>query len=148
MNNKFQGKRAELGVFDDAMGFTQEERDTHAKMLADNSFATGLNIFDDKYWICDNDCVESVVRSSKTKNDILTAKALKGLVETVKKSAQSEDIMFIGYPGMREKIREAGFPIDDYRYVELASNFAPTLDEDQIYILPVNNIHSDIKFLF
>ena len=148
MDNKFQGKRAELGVYDDAMGYTQEERDTYAKMLADDSFDTGLNIFDDKYWICGDDCVESVVRPSKTDNDTLTAKALKDLVKAVKKSAQREDIMFIGYPGMREKIREMGFPIDDYRYVELASNFASTLDEGQVYILPINNIHSDIKLYF
>lgn len=80
-------------------------------------------------------------------NDTLTVKALNDLIKTVKKSAERQDFMFIGYPGMREKIREAGFPIDDYRYVEVNSTFAPTIEENQVWIIPVNN-NPDVKFLF
>ena len=81
-------------------------------------------------------------------NDTLTIKALKDLVKTVKKSADGQDIMFIGYPGMREKIREVGFPIDDYRYVEINSTFSSELDKDQVYIFPVKSYSSDVKFYF
>lgn len=45
MSNKFQGKRAEIGVYDDAMD--QEYKKAHGGMLARNSFDTGINIFDD-----------------------------------------------------------------------------------------------------
>lgn len=81
-------------------------------------------------------------------NDILTVKELKELVETVKKSAARDDIMFFGYPSMREKIREAGFPIDDYRYVEVDSIYTPNMDENQVWILPVKLYGSDIKIVF
>lgn len=57
----FRGKRAELGVYDDAAGFTQEERETYAKMLANRSFDSGLNILDDKFWIEGDDSVEFIV---------------------------------------------------------------------------------------
>lgn len=73
MNNKFQGKRAESGVYDDAMDFTLEERETYHNMLVNRSFDTGLNIFDDKLWICGDDVVESVVSSPKILHDKITA---------------------------------------------------------------------------
>lgn len=133
MKNNFRGKRAELGVYDDATGFTQEERDVYAKMLADNSFDTGLNIFDDKFWD------DTLPTSKEAVNNTLTAKALNELIKTVKKSADRQDIVFVGYPGMREKIRQAGFPVDDYKYVEISSKFSPELAEDQVYILPIKN---------
>ena len=81
-------------------------------------------------------------------NDTCTIKALKDLVKTVKKSADVQDVMFIGYPSMREKIREAGFPVDDYRYVELNSTFSSELDKEQVFILPVKSYSSDVKFYF
>ena len=73
MNYNFRGKRAELGVYDDAMGFTPEERETYHNMLVNHSFDTGLNIFDDKLWICGDDVVESVVPSPKILHDKITA---------------------------------------------------------------------------
>lgn len=60
-NNKFQGKRAELGVYDDACGFTPEEQETYHNMLVNRSFDTGLNILSDKFWIDCDDGVEFVV---------------------------------------------------------------------------------------
>ena len=71
--------------------------------------------------------------------DEFDVKKLKELIKTVKKSAYRQDVMFIGYPSMREKIRQAGFPIDDYRYVEIDSKWLPELDEDHVYILPIQN---------
>lgn len=73
MCNKFQGKRAELGVYDDVMCLTAEERETYLNMLANRSFDTGLNIFDDKLWICGDDVVESVVPSPKILHDKIAA---------------------------------------------------------------------------
>lgn len=81
-------------------------------------------------------------------NDTLTVKALNDIIKTVKKSAERQDIMFIGYPGMREKIRETGFPIDDYKYVEVNSTLAPNIEEDQVWILPVKTYQPDIRFAF
>lgn len=126
MKNNFRGKRAELGVYDDAAGFTQEEREVYAKMLDDN-------IFDDKFW------GDTLPTSKEVVNNTLTVKALNDLIKTVKKSASSQDIMFIGYPGMRDKIRQAGFPVDNYKYVEISSKWYPELEEDQVYILPIKN---------
>ena len=77
--------------------------------------------------------------------DALDVKKLKELIKTVKKSASSQDIMFIGYPGMRDKIRQAGFPVDDYKYVEISSKFSPELEEDQVYILPIKNSLHDFN---
>ena len=81
-------------------------------------------------------------------DDTLTFKELNDLVKKVKKSSDRQDVMFVVYPGMREKIREAGFPIDDYRYVEVSSTFSSELDNDQVYILPVKSYSSDVKFYF
>ena len=61
MSKKFQGKRAELGVYDDATCFTPEEKETYRGMLINHSFDTGLNILDDKFWICGDDAVEFIV---------------------------------------------------------------------------------------
>lgn len=59
MKYKFQGKRAECNVFDDAMD--QEYNDAHGGMLARNSFDTGINIFDDGLWVHGDDSVEYIV---------------------------------------------------------------------------------------
>lgn len=69
----------------------------------------------------------------------IDAKQLKELINTVKKSSGRQDIMFIGYPGMREKIRQAGFPVDDYKYIEVTSKWFPELEENQVYVLPIKN---------
>lgn len=83
MNKKFQGNRAELGVYDDAAGFTQEERDIYAKMLANNSFDTGLNIFDDKFWLRGDDAVEFIVPSPKLLHDKATSERHKQIVDNL-----------------------------------------------------------------
>lgn len=81
-------------------------------------------------------------------NDTLTVKALNDIVKTVKKSAARQDVMIIGYASMREKIRETGFPIDDYKYVEVNSTLTPTMDEDQVWIVPATTYEPDIRFAF
>jgi hypothetical protein len=65
VNNQFRGKRAELGVYDDAAGLTQEEKETYHNMLVNRSFDTGINIFDDKFWIRGDDAIEFVVPQKK-----------------------------------------------------------------------------------
>lgn len=81
MNNKFQGKRAELGVYDDTMGFTPEERETYHNMLVNRSFDTGLNIFDDKLWIDGDGDVECVVPSPKVLHDKATSERHRKFLE-------------------------------------------------------------------
>lgn len=81
-------------------------------------------------------------------DDVLTVKALNDIIKTLKKSTERQDFIFIGYPGMREKIREAGFTIDDYRYVEVNSTLTPTMDEDQVWIVPATTYEPDIRFAF
>ena len=86
MHNKFQGKRAELGVYDDAACFTPEERETYHNMLVNHSFDTGLNIFNDGLWIDGDDAVEMVVPPHKPNNycfpaDIIVGGYLNGTYE-------------------------------------------------------------------
>lgn len=83
MNKKFQGKRAEVGMYDDAACFTPEERETYAKMLANNSFDTGLNIFDDKFWFRGDDAVEFIVPSPKLLHDKATSERHKQIVDNI-----------------------------------------------------------------
>lgn len=64
MNNKFQGKRAALAVYDDACNWTNEEKKTYSDMLARNGFSTGINIFDGDLWVHGDDSVEYIVPSS------------------------------------------------------------------------------------
>ena len=130
------------------MNFTPEERETYKKMLADNSFDTGLDIFNDNLMSEVKKAITSMPTSLESTNDIFTEKTFRDLVKTVQKSARRDDIMLIGYASMREKIREAGFPIDDYRYVEVNSTFAPNIEEDQVWILPVKTYEPDIKLVF
>lgn len=86
MNNKFQGKRAELGVYDDAMGFTPEEKETYHNMLVNQSFDTGINVFDDKFWFHGDDVVELVVPSPKLLHDKATSERHKHVTEMIEKN--------------------------------------------------------------
>ena len=73
MDNNFQGKRSACNVYDDAMCYTPEERETYLNMLANNSYDTGLNWFDDKLWFHGDDAVEFIVPSPKLLHDKITA---------------------------------------------------------------------------
>lgn len=50
-DNKFQGMRAECGIYDDYGNFTPEEKETIRNMLDNRSYDTGINILNDKFWI-------------------------------------------------------------------------------------------------
>ena len=63
-DKKFIGKRANLGVYDDACNFTDEEKKTYKDMLARDSFDTGINIFDGGLWAHGDDSVEYIVPPS------------------------------------------------------------------------------------
>ena len=78
----FRGKRAELGMYDDAGHFTPEEREAYRKMLADNSFDTGLNIFNERFMSEIQKAVISASTPLETKNDIFTEKTFRDLVKT------------------------------------------------------------------
>jgi hypothetical protein len=78
MNNKFQGKRAELCVYDDATGFTPEERETYHSMLVNHSFDSGLNMLDDRFWIEGDDAVEMAVPSHQLNNYCFPANIVVG----------------------------------------------------------------------
>jgi hypothetical protein len=82
-NHKFQGKRAELGVYDDVCGFTPEERETYHNILVNRSFDTGSNIFEDKFWIEGDDAVECVVPSPKLLHDKATSELHKQIVDNL-----------------------------------------------------------------
>lgn len=77
MKNNFRGKHAELGVYDDAMD--QEYNEAHRNMLANRSFDTGINIFEDKFWIDGDDGKEFIVPSPDILHDKMTAERQIGL---------------------------------------------------------------------
>lgn len=63
MDKKFVGKRVEVGVYDDACGFTPEERETYHNMLVNRSFDTGCNFFEGGFWMEGEDSAEFVVNA-------------------------------------------------------------------------------------
>lgn len=73
MDNNFRGKRAACNVYDDAMCYTPEERETYLNMLANRSYDTGLNILDDKFWFHGDDSVEFIALSPQILHDKITA---------------------------------------------------------------------------
>lgn len=73
MTDKFQGKRADLGIYDDASNFTDEEIKTYKDMLVRDSFDTGINILDDRLWVDGSSDIELIVPSPKLLHDKATA---------------------------------------------------------------------------
>lgn len=69
-----KGSRSKCNVYDDTMCYTPEERKTYLNMLANNSYDTGLNILDDKFWICGDDAVEYIEYPEKRDPCVSTVK--------------------------------------------------------------------------
>ena len=60
--DKFErGRRAGVGIYDDACSFTDEEMKLFWEILSKNSVDTGINIFDDRFWFRGDDGIEMVV---------------------------------------------------------------------------------------
>ena len=60
--DKFErGRRAGIGIYDDACSFTDEEMKLFGGILSKNSVDTGINIFDDSFWFMVDDGIEMVV---------------------------------------------------------------------------------------
>lgn len=83
MDNNFLGKRAELGVYDDAACFTPEERETYHNMLVSHSLDSGINVLDDKFWMEGDDCHEYVVPSPKALHDQITVEQHRKVLDQI-----------------------------------------------------------------
>ena len=80
--DKFErGKRAEMGMYDDVCGFTDEEMKTYCEMLSKDSIDTGVNIFDDRLWVEGDDGVEMVVTSPGLLYDKITIERYSKIID-------------------------------------------------------------------
>ena len=60
--DKFErGRRAGIGIYDDACSFTDEEMKLFWEILSKNSVDIGINIFDDCLWLRGDGGIEMVV---------------------------------------------------------------------------------------
>ena len=60
--DKFErGRRAGIGIYDDACSFTDEEMKLFWEILSKNSVDTGINIFDDCLWLRGDGGIEMVI---------------------------------------------------------------------------------------